>query len=88
MGSAYFSVEGNTDSTGARATNVSLSKKRAQAVVDYLGSEWEFPTERFVVRGNGPDKASCDASNPSSEGVDLDGCRAMNRRTDVAVYSR
>ncbi len=88
MGSAYFSVEGNTDSTGARATNVSLSKKRSQAVVDYLKGQWEFPTERFVVRGNGPDKPSCDESDPSSEGVDLDACRAMNRRTDVAVYSR
>ena len=88
MGSAYFSVEGNTDSTGARAANVALSKLRAQAVVDYLRTQWEFPTERFVVRGNGPDKASCDESDPASEGVDLDACRAMNRRTDVAVYSR
>ena len=88
MGSAYFSVEGNTDSTGARGTNVSLSKKRADAVVGYLVSEWEFPRERFVVRGNGPDKPSCNESNPASEDTDLDGCRGMNRRTDVAVYSR
>lgn len=88
MGSAYFSVEGNTDSTGARAANVSLSKKRAEAVVDYLKTEWEFPTERFVVKGNGPDKALCDEGNPASEDTDLEGCRAMNRRTDVAVYGR
>jgi outer membrane protein OmpA-like peptidoglycan-associated protein len=88
MGSAYFSVEGNTDSTGARSTNVSLSKQRADAVVAYLVGEWEFPKERFVMRGNGPDKPLCDESNPASEDTDLDGCRGMNRRTDVAVYSR
>ena len=88
MGSAYFSVEGNTDSTGARSANQSLSKKRAQAVVSYLQAQWEFPKERFVVKGNGPDKPSCDEANPSSEDTDLDGCRAMNRRTDVAVYGR
>ena len=88
MGSAYFSVEGNTDSTGARSTNVSLSKQRADAVVGYLVSEWEFPKQRFVIRGNGPDKPLCDEANPASEDTDLVGCQGMNRRTDVAVYSR
>jgi NitT/TauT family transport system substrate-binding protein len=88
MGSAYFSVEGNTDSTGARSTNQALSGKRAKAVVAYLHSQWEFPKERFVVKGNGPDKPLCDEANPSSEDTDLDGCRGMNRRTDVAVYGR
>ena len=88
MGSAYFSVEGNTDSTGARTANQALSKQRAKAVVGYLSSQWEFPQERFVIKGNGPDKPACDESNPSSEDTDLDGCRAMNRRTDVAVYGR
>ena len=53
MGSAYFSVEGNTDSVGGRSGNVTLSKKRAEAVVGYLVTEWEFPRERFVIRGNG-----------------------------------
>lgn len=88
MGSAYFSVEGNTDSTGNRATNVRLSQARAQAVVDYLVKQWEFDTERFVVKGNGPDKVLCDERHPDADGVDLEGCRGMNRRTDVAVYSR
>jgi outer membrane protein OmpA-like peptidoglycan-associated protein len=88
MGSAYFSVEGNSDSTGSRGANLALSKKRAEAVVAYLVSQWEIPSERFVVRGNGPDKARCDEANPASEEVDLEGCRQLNRRTDVAVHSR
>ena len=88
MGSAYFSVEGNSDSTGGRSANVTLSKARAEAVVDYLVAQWEFDRTRFVVKGNGPDKPRCDEGNPAADEVDLEGCRGMNRRTDVAIYSR
>lgn len=87
-GSAYFEVSGNTDSTGSRSTNLSLSQKRAQAVVDYLVVQWEFPRERFKVVGNGPDRPLCDEKNPGAEGLDLEGCRAMNRSTRLAVLSR
>ncbi len=87
-GSAYFIVSGNTDSTGARAANLSLSKQRAQAVVDYLVDEWEFERTRFKVVGNGPDKPLCDESNPASEGMSLDECRAANRNTRLAILSR
>ena len=88
MGSAYFSVEGNTDATGGHGANVTLSAKRAEAVVAYLISEWEYDRNRFVVKGNGPDKPRCDERNPAAEDVDLEGCRSLNRRTDVAIYSR
>ena len=87
-GSAYFEVSGNTDSTGSRATNMKLSKERAQGVVNYLVEQWEFPKERFVVVGNGPDKPICDEKNPAAEGVALDECRGMNRTTRLAVLSR
>ena len=88
MGGAYFSVEGNTDSTGSRTANQRLSLQRAEAVVKYLVTEWEYKPERFKVAGNGPDKPLCDEKNPASEEVTLDACMAMNRRTDVAVYGR
>jgi NitT/TauT family transport system substrate-binding protein len=88
LGSAYFDVAGNTDSTGARAANVKLSKDRAKAVVDYLVKQWEFPQERFTVSGNGPDKPLCDEKNPEAEGLDLEACRAANRATRLAVHSR
>jgi NitT/TauT family transport system substrate-binding protein len=87
-GSAYFIVSGNTDSTGARGANMALSQQRAQAVVDYLVKEWEFETARFKVVGNGPDKPLCDETNPDSEGLSLEECRAANRNTRLAILSR
>jgi NitT/TauT family transport system substrate-binding protein len=86
-GSAYFEVSGNTDSTGSRATNMKLSRQRAEATVDYLVSQWEFGRERFVVVGNGPDKPLCDEKNPDSEGLTLEECQAANRSTRLAILS-
>jgi outer membrane protein OmpA-like peptidoglycan-associated protein/ABC-type nitrate/sulfonate/bicarbonate transport system substrate-binding protein len=86
-GSAYFEISGNTDSTGSRSTNMRLSKERSEAVVSYLVSEWEFERSRFRVVGNGPDKPLCDESNPASEGMTLEECRAANRSTRLAILS-
>ena len=72
-------IEGNTDSTGPHDYNVRLSRDRAQAVKDYLVSEYGFDPDRFVVEGNGPDKPV--ASNNTEEG------RAQNRRTDFEFLS-
>jgi NitT/TauT family transport system substrate-binding protein len=77
FGSAYIRVSGNTDSVGGRQMNIELSRKRAQAVVDYLVKEFGFPRDKFVVEGNGPDKPV--ASNDTAEG------KAKNRRTDFEV---
>jgi len=87
-GSAYFEVSGNTDATGSRETNMRLSLARARAVVDYLAAQWEFPRERFKIVGNGPDKPLCNEANPAAEALGLDECRALNRTTRVAVFSR
>ena len=67
-------IEGNTDITGPRDYNIRLSKDRAQAVADYLVSEYNFDPNRFVIVGNGPDKPI--ASNDTEAG------KAQNRRTD------
>jgi outer membrane protein OmpA-like peptidoglycan-associated protein len=87
-GSAYFEVSGNTDSTGSRDVNMRLSKQRAAAVVDYLVKQWEFPAERFVVKGYGPDRPICNEQNPATEEMTLEECRAANRTTRVAVLAR
>ncbi len=87
-GSAYFEVSGNTDSTGTRGVNLRLSKSRALAVVNYLVEQWEFPRERFVVVGNGPDQPLCDELRPKIENLSLEECRARNRTTRVAVLAR
>ena len=76
---ARIRIEGNTDNTGSRATNVALSRKRAQAVADYLVNEFGMPRNRFVVVGNGPDSPVAD--NNTDRG------RARNRRTDFELIS-
>jgi NitT/TauT family transport system substrate-binding protein len=70
-------IEGNTDNTGNRETNIMISKKRAEAVADYLINEHQFDRNRFVIIGNGPDKPV--ASNSTVEG------RSKNRRTDFEI---
>ncbi len=72
-------VEGNTDNTGSIPTNQLLSRKRAQAVVDYLAGTHGMNKNRFIVIGNGPDKPI--ASNDTEEG------KAKNRRTDFELVA-
>jgi NitT/TauT family transport system substrate-binding protein len=66
-------VEGNTDNIGSDDFNRSLSKKRAQAVVDYLVTTYTFDKNRFIVVGNGSDKPI--TLNDTEAG------RAQNRNT-------
>jgi NitT/TauT family transport system substrate-binding protein len=74
---AYVRVEGNTDNVGNRATNIALSKTRAEAVISYLIDRHRFERSRFVAIGNGPDQPVAD--NRSAEG------RELNRRTDFKI---
>jgi NitT/TauT family transport system substrate-binding protein len=77
FGNARIRIEGNTDNVGSRESNIRLSKRRAQALADYLVSEHRMDPNRFIVVGNGPDKPV--ASNNSEDG------RAKNRRTDFEL---
>lgn len=70
-------IEGNTDDVGNRQSNMVLSRRRAQAVADYLVSTYSFDSNRFMIVGNGPDKPV--ASNNTPEG------KAANRRTDFEL---
>jgi len=60
-------VEGNTDMPGNRAYNVELSRKRAQAVVNYLINEHGMDPNRFIVVGNGPKHAEEDGVTGANE---------------------
>jgi NitT/TauT family transport system substrate-binding protein len=73
---ATIRVEGNTDSVGSAASNISLSEKRAQAVANHLHL-LGISKEKLVVVGNGPNKPLC--SENSSE------CMSRNRRTDFSL---
>lgn len=87
-GSAYFELSGNTDSVGAAAANLALSQARAKAVADYLEKQWEIPKTRLRVVGYGSTRLLCDEANPSAVDMTLDACRALNRSTRLAVFSR
>ncbi len=55
MGESHFLIEGHTDTVGDRATNQSLSERRAAAVVEYLASRFHIPADRLTAKGVGPD---------------------------------
>jgi outer membrane protein OmpA-like peptidoglycan-associated protein len=69
-------VIGHTDSTGDENYNVDLSKRRAQAVNDYLVSTGA-PADKLRVVGRG--EAEPIASNDTPEG------QAQNRRVEIVV---
>ena len=70
-------IEGHTDSTGEKAMNDELSKRRAQAVREYLLANGILPKERIFAEGYGSRKPL--APNETEEG------RAINRRIDVVI---
>lgn len=74
---ARIRIEGNTDNTGSRSVNMTLSLRRAQAIADYLSQEHGFDRNRFIVVGNGPDNPVCTTSD--------DACLQQNRRTDFEL---
>jgi len=69
-------VQGHTDSTGAKAYNMALSAKRADAVREYLLHKG-VNTQQMVSKGYGPTEPV--ASNATKEG------RAKNRRVVMQV---
>lgn len=69
-----FRIEGHTDSVGSRDSNLDLSKRRAQSVVEYLVSKGA-DRSRFAVAGYGFDKPI--AGTSASDGA--------NRRVEVVL---
>lgn len=77
MSTNMIRIEGNTDNVGSREGNMSLSKKRAQSVKDYLVQKYGVSTSRISTVGNGPDKPVGD--NNTEEG------KEKNRRIDLLL---
>jgi outer membrane protein OmpA-like peptidoglycan-associated protein len=69
-------VEGHTDSTGADDLNMELSKKRANAIVNYLIQQ-KVDSNRMTVRWYGKTKPI--ANNETEEG------RQQNRRVEITI---
>jgi NitT/TauT family transport system substrate-binding protein len=78
FGNTYLRVEGNTDSTGPAAVNLTLSERRALAVRSYILKNFpNIQAPRFQTIGRG--SANPVASNTTETG------RQLNRRTDIKV---
>jgi len=75
----FIAVEGYTDKTGSSDYNLALSKRRADAVVQYLAGEKNVDFNRIHMIGFG-------AQKPVDEGKTRDD-RAKNRRVEVKIYS-
>jgi outer membrane protein OmpA-like peptidoglycan-associated protein len=71
-------VVGHTDNTGTNEHNMSLSERRAAAVVNYLVSQG---VARTRLRPTGRGELEPLASNETAEG------RQQNRRVEVAIYA-
>jgi OmpA-OmpF porin, OOP family len=74
-----ITVEGGTDSVGPADYNYGLSERRANSVIQYLGSKYNIPAHKIYLIGLGKDKPVED--NKSREG------RAANRRVDIKLMT-
>jgi outer membrane protein OmpA-like peptidoglycan-associated protein/ABC-type nitrate/sulfonate/bicarbonate transport system substrate-binding protein len=77
FGNTYLRIEGNTDATGSRNANRTLSQRRADSVKDYLIQNFKIDDKRFQTIGHG-------AENPVAANTNEAG-RQQNRRTDIKV---
>jgi OOP family OmpA-OmpF porin len=75
----FVAVEGFTDQVGSEDYNAALSRRRADAVVEYLVAEHSIPIYRIHMVGLGKMK-------PVEEGKSR-AANAKNRRVEVALYS-
>ena len=74
-----ITVEGGTDSAGAKEYNYGLSNRRADKVKKYLSATCNVPVFKIHVVGLGGDKPV--APNDTASG------RAQNRRADIQMLS-
>jgi outer membrane protein OmpA-like peptidoglycan-associated protein len=74
-----ITVEGFTDSTGAKEFNETLSRKRADAVVQYLVADHSIPVYLIHVIGLGDAKPVDEAKTREA--------RAKNRRVEVTAFT-
>ena len=75
----FIAVEGYTDRSGTTQYNEELSRKRADAVVNYLVAKHDIPIYRIHMIGLGEEKPADEGKNRAA--------RAKNRRVEVKVFS-
>lgn len=81
-GAGPISVSGHSDSAGSDAQNLAASRRRAEAVRDYLVSKGVAP-ERITVIALGERRPL--APNAQADGSDFPEGRQRNRRVEITV---
>lgn len=79
LAKARIRIEGHTDTTGTRETNMALSWQRAAAAVSYLQERFGIPTGRLEAVGRGQDDLLVRTGDNVNE--------ARNRRVHVVNLS-
>lgn len=74
----YILIEGHTDASGSTQYNEKLSKKRADAVADYL-SDQDIADNRLITKWYGEEQPKF--PNDTAENM------AKNRRVEFAIYA-
>jgi outer membrane protein OmpA-like peptidoglycan-associated protein len=75
----FIAVQGFTDATGSTEYNASLSRRRADAVVQYLVAQHEIPVYRVHMIGLGEQKLADEGKTRAA--------RAKNRRVEVRIFA-
>jgi OmpA-OmpF porin, OOP family len=75
----FIAVEGFTDKVGSADYNAALSRRRADAVVEYLVAQHDVPIFRIHMVGLGQQKPVEDARSRAAN--------AKNRRVEVTLFS-
>jgi outer membrane protein OmpA-like peptidoglycan-associated protein len=75
----FIAVAGFTDQTGSSDYNLALSKRRADAVVQYLAVQRKVPFYQMRTVGLGEQELVDAGASPEA--------RAMSRRVEVRIYS-
>jgi outer membrane protein OmpA-like peptidoglycan-associated protein len=75
----FIAVQGFTDATGGTDYNAALSRRRADAVVQYLVAKHDIPIYRVHMIGLGEQKPVDEAKTRAA--------RAKNRRVEVRIFS-
>jgi outer membrane protein OmpA-like peptidoglycan-associated protein len=76
-------IEGHTDSKGSPDVNLGLSKRRAEAVKDWLVRKKDVTESIITTRGAGETKPITQNTNP--DGSDNPQGRQQNRRVEITV---
>jgi NitT/TauT family transport system substrate-binding protein len=79
-GGSKIRLEGNTDYTGSKQLNMTLSQQRAQSVANYMIKNGINQSYIVAVIGNGPNNPVCNETTPE--------CLARNRRTEFQLINR